>query len=120
MKGNLSLNDKQHRRRIKSVLPGDYSSNVSAVTTSGLDEQNNNFGNDDELNQDKDDPEMMAYRSAGAKSNSAYDTIQAKIKAASEASKKGRKDDDMKQVSTSPFDRTDNKETATTQANTQL
>lgn len=29
LRGNLSVNDKQHRRRIKSVLPGDYQSNSS-------------------------------------------------------------------------------------------
>ena len=59
---------------------------------------------------------MNAYRSTGARQNSAYDTIQAKIKAASEANKKGRKagagdSDEENPASSSPFDKIDEKET---------
>ena len=92
---------------------------MSAKTTTGLDEYNN-FDNANELNNNnnngnKDDSDTMnAYRS-----NSAYDTIQAKIKAASEASKKVRKEDEEDPANVSPFDR-DGRETATTQANTQF
>ena len=38
LKGNLSVNDKQHRRRIKSVLPGDYNSNFSSESRSHFEE----------------------------------------------------------------------------------
>lgn len=34
LKNNLSVNDNKHRRRIKSVLPGDYASNNSATSAS--------------------------------------------------------------------------------------
>ena len=65
LKDNLSLNDNQHRRRIKSMLPEDYVSNTSSVTsTPALD------NNDQETNNER---------------NSAYETIQAKIRAAAEA-----------------------------------
>ena len=55
LKDNLSLNDNQHRRRIKSMLPEDYVSNTSSVTsTPALD------NNDQETNNER---------------NSAYETI---------------------------------------------
>ena len=67
LKDNLSLNDNQHRRRIKSMLPEDYVSNTSSTTSTPAIESNEQENNE---------------------RNSAYETIQAKIRAAAEAKKK--------------------------------
>ena len=74
LKNNLSVNDNKHRRRIKSVLPGDYATSNSAMSSSPLNEESDS-GN-------------MAHRGeaeAARGKSAAYEAIQAKIKAAEQA-----------------------------------
>jgi len=82
LRGNLSVNDNKNRRRIKSVLPGDYASTNSAQSSTPLE------------NEARDANNLGAPRSRAGERNSAYEAIQAKIKAAGEASKKARQTDD--------------------------
>lgn len=93
--GIIGQQDAQNRRKIKSVLPSEYSSNTSAASSTPL-EENNVLGN---------------RRNRNDKRNSAYEAIQARLKEQVAAKRSlTNKDED----SGDPFTKTTKASTETT------